>query len=139
MSNKIFTEKEIEILTQNQYVLSVSEKTITYTDKFKCEFIAENEIGKFPREIFEEHGFNINILGMQRICSAGKRWRAAYRTKGVLGLEDTRKINSGRSNTRNLSIEEKFVRIKAQNLLLKAENELLKKIDMAEKRLRRRN
>jgi transposase len=138
MSNKIFTEKEIEILSQNQYVRSVSEKGITYTDEFKREFITENEKGKTPRGIFEEHGFDINILGMDRVHSASKRWRAAYRENGVLGLEDTRKSNSGRPRTKDLSLEEKFARLKAQNLLLKAENELLKKIDIAERRLRRR-
>jgi len=90
MSKKIFTEKEMEMLNRNQYVQSVSEKGITYTDEFRREFIAENEKGKNPREIFQEHGFDINCLGMQRVCSSGKRWRAAYREKGILGLEDTR-------------------------------------------------
>ena len=35
-------------------------------------------------------------------------------------------------------MEEKVARLTAQNLLLKAENELLKNIDMAERRLRRK-
>jgi transposase len=39
---------------------------------------------------------------------------------------------------KELSLEEKLTRLEAQNLLLKAENELLKKIDMAERRLRRK-
>jgi transposase len=39
---------------------------------------------------------------------------------------------------KELSLEEKLARLEAQNLLLKAENELLKKIDMAERRLRRK-
>jgi hypothetical protein len=43
MSTKIFTEKEIEILSSNQYIKTVSMKSITYTDEFKCIFIAENE------------------------------------------------------------------------------------------------
>ena len=32
--------------------------------------LAENEKGKFPREIFEEHGFDIDILGMERVKSS---------------------------------------------------------------------
>lgn len=138
MSNKIFTEKEMEILSKNKYVRSVSEKGIVYTDEFKRRFIADNEQGKIPSGIFEEHGFDINILGMHRVRSAGKRWRAAYRENGIFGLEDARKIGSGRPRIKDLSIEEKFERLQAQNLLLKAENELLKKIDMAERRLRRK-
>jgi len=138
MSNKIFTVTEIEILAQNQYIRSISEKAITYTDEFKRKFIAENEQGKNPREIFEDHGFDVTSLGTHRVRSASKRWRAAHKENGVLGLEDARKTNSGRPSTKNLSMEEKFARLQAQNLLLKAENELLKKIDIAERRLSRK-
>ncbi|KMT50178.1 hypothetical protein TU51_10475, partial [Bacillus cytotoxicus] len=35
MTKKLFTEKEIEILSKNRYVKSVSPKGITYTDEFK--------------------------------------------------------------------------------------------------------
>ena len=63
MSTKLFTEKEREILSRNYYIKAVSIKTITYTDEFKNIFIVENEKGKFPREIFEEHGFDYAITG----------------------------------------------------------------------------
>lgn len=135
MSNKIFTEDEITILSTNKYVKHVSAKGITYTDEFKQIFIIENEKGKFPRVVFEECGFDIDILGMERVRSAGKRWRAAYKEEGILGLTDTRKENSGRPREKDLSIEEKYERLKAQNTLLKAENELLKKIDILERRM----
>ncbi len=35
MSKRLFTEKEVKILTKNIYVKSVSAKGITYTDEFK--------------------------------------------------------------------------------------------------------
>lgn len=135
MSKKIFTEKEIETLSKNTYVKSVTSKGITYTDAFKELFISENNKGKLPREIFEEHGFDINVIGLQRVRSSGKRWRAGYRENGVLGLKDTRSQSSGRPLTRELSLEEKYARLAAQNNLLKAENELLKKIRYAERGL----
>jgi len=135
MSNKTFTEKEIKILTQNKYVKKVSNKGITYTDEFKRIFITENEGGKTPRNIFVDHGFEIEMLGMKRIQSSGGRWKLSYREKGVLGLQDTRKSNSGRPRISELSAEEKIERLKVQNKLLKAENELLKKIDIMERRL----
>ncbi|MBP1926225.1 hypothetical protein J2Z76_002090 [Sedimentibacter acidaminivorans] len=135
MSKKIFTDKEIEILSKNKYVKSVSIKGITYSDEFKRIFIAENENGKLPREIFEECGLYVEILGNERINSSGKRWRATYRKNGVCGLQDTRKENSGRPSEKELSIEEKYDRLKAQNNLLKAENELLKKVEMLERGL----
>lgn len=137
MSNKIFTEREIKILSDNPYVKSVSPKGITYTEDFKRIFITENEKGKSPRQIFEENGFEIEIIGMARVKSSGKRWRAAYRDNGVVGLRDTRKGNSGRPSDKELSLEEKYARLEAANNLLKAENELLKKIDFAERRLKK--
>lgn len=138
MSKKTFTEKEIKLLSKNPYVKSCSFKGITYTDEFKRHFIAENENGKSPKMIFEECGFDQEILGVDRIKSAGKRWRTAYREDGIDGLKDTRKGNSGRPREGELSLEEKYARLEAQVNLLKAENELLKKIDLAERRLNRK-
>lgn len=133
MSKKIFTKEEIEILSKNKYVKHVSVKGITYTDEFKHIFINENEKGRLPRVIFEECGFTINVLGKKRMETAAYRWRTAYSKEGVLGLQDTRKGNSGRPREKGLSIEEKYERLKAQISLLKAENELLKKLDMLER------
>ena len=113
-------------------------KMIICTIKFKHIFIAENEKGKFPREIFEECGFAIDIIGIQRVESSSKRWRAAYQKNGVLGLRDTRKSNSGRPFEKELTLEEKYARLEAQNNLLMAENELLKKIRFAERGLKKK-
>ncbi|WP_407671607.1 IS3 family transposase [Paenibacillus guangzhouensis] len=128
MSKKIFTDKEIKLLSNNPYVKSVSSKAITYTDAFKQLFISENNKGKLPREIFEESGFDVTVIGIQRVRSSGKRWRSSFQENGFLGLQDTRSQGSGRPLTRELTLEEKYARLEAQNNLLKAENELLKKI-----------
>lgn len=138
MSKKIFTENEIAILCKNKFVKNVSSKGITYTDEFKRLFIAENEDGKFPRQIFEECGFNIDILGLNRIQSCGKRWRAAFRKNGVTQLQDTRKFNTGRRTEKNLSIEEKYEKLQAKIKLLEAENELLKKLEMLERSVKKK-
>lgn len=135
MSIKIFTEREIQVLSKNKYVRNVSIKGITYTDEFKRIFIAENEKGKFAKEIFKEYGFDIVVLGTVRISSSACRWRNAYRKEGILGLNDTRKLKCGKSSQKDLSIEERYRRLKVQVNLLKAENELLKKIDILERRL----
>ncbi|MBU3114880.1 hypothetical protein KPL55_25735 [Clostridium lacusfryxellense] len=135
MSIKNFTEKEVKVLSKNKYVTNVSIKGITYTDEYKRIFVAENEKGKSIKEIFIEYGFDIDVLGLVRIRSAGNRWRAAYRKKGIIGLNDTRKLMCGRSSGKDLPIEERYKRLKVQINLLKAENELLKKIDMLERRM----
>ena len=48
--------------------------------------ISEIDSGKFQGEIFDEASLNVNLIGVQRVCSVGKRWRAAYRQTGVDGL-----------------------------------------------------
>ncbi|SFJ74794.1 hypothetical protein SAMN04488574_12552 [Bacillus sp. 71mf] len=53
MTKKLFTEKEVQALSRNPCVKSVSEKGITYTDEFKRIFIEENEKGKLPRDILQ--------------------------------------------------------------------------------------
>jgi hypothetical protein len=135
MSNRIFSLEEIAILSKNEYVKNISEKAITYTDEFKQIFIAENQSGKLPIEIFEKHGFDTNIVGKDRIKSAGKRWRAGYKENGILGLQDTRKNNSGRPQTKELTLQEKYDRLELKLKLLNAENELLKKIEIIERGL----
>lgn len=133
MSKKLFTKEEIDILAKNKYVKNVSSKGITYSDEFKRIFIVENQNGKFPRQIFEECGFDINILGIKRIELSGKRWRSAFRRNGVCQLQDTRKFNTGRPTEKQLSLEEKYEKLQAKVKLLEAENELLKKIEMLER------
>lgn len=137
MSKKAFSEKEIALLAKNPYVISVSSKGITYSEEFKRHFIAEYDKGKLPREIFEEAGFDVNIIGKKRVQSSSDRWRKAYQEKGILGLKDSRQDNSGRPRLTELSLEEKYSRMEAQMNLLKAENELLKKIRMLERGLKK--
>ena len=135
MTKRFFTEKEQEQLKCNPYVQAVSEKAITYTDEFKHHFIEENDYGKLPREIFEAAGFDVDLVGLERIASSAKRWRKAYRKVGIEGLQDTRKTKSGRPLERELSMEEKIARLEAKNRLLEAENELLKKLDLLERQM----
>lgn len=75
---------------------------------------------------------------MKWFMSSESRWRAAYRKNGVLGLRDTRIENAGRTLERELTLEEKYARLEAERNLLKAENELLKKIKLMEGRMRRK-
>ncbi len=71
---------------------------------------------------------------MRRIESASSRWKQAYKNKGVLGLDDTRKGNSGRPLERELTLQEKYDRLESKNNYLQAEIDLLKKLDANERR-----
>lgn len=74
MSKKLFTKHEIEILSKNEYTQNVSAKSITYTSVFRRLFIAYINEGTPARVIFEECGFDIDIIGMRRIEAASGRW-----------------------------------------------------------------
>ena len=137
MSNKKFTNEEINLLSMNKYVLRVNQKGITYSNEFKMHFIAEYSKGKTTRVIFEESGFDIDILGEDRIRSAGNRWRSAYKTNGVTGLEDTRRTKSGRPRKRELTKDDVIAKQNAEIEYLKAEIELLKKLELQERQVKK--
>lgn len=136
MSKKTFSEKEINELSKNKYVKRVSQKGITYTNEFKLHFIAEYEMGKTPRQIFQDAGFDIQVIGIKRIECARDRWRKAYKEKGVLGLDDKRALNSGRTLNRDLTLEEILAKKDAEIEYLKAELELVKKLEISERQVR---
>lgn len=78
MSQKVFNEKEIKQLKTNPYIKKVSEKSITYQEEFKYLFILQLSEGKTPRMIFEQAGFDVDMIGMKRIEAAASRWKKAY-------------------------------------------------------------
>lgn len=135
MSKITFSEKDIQTLSKSPYVSKVSKTTITYTDEFKELFINEYLTGKMPIQIFEDAGFDMDIIGYQRIDSSCQRWREAYEKNGILGLIDSRKTSSGRPVTKELTQEEIIERQEAKIRLLEAQVELLKKLDVRERML----
>ena len=52
MSQKKFTDKEINILNKNPYVKMVSEKAIICHDEFKRLLVVQLDEGKTPRMFF---------------------------------------------------------------------------------------
>ena len=134
MSKVIFNDKQIKLLAKNPNVLRVSDKAITYSEEFKNKFIEENSKGILPRKIFEDNGFDIEIIGLKRIEQSAARWRKKYADMGVLGLKDSRKSNSGRPLLRELTAQEEIERLKAKISLLEIENEFLKKLDEIERK-----
>src|SRR5690348_9002327 len=95
MSKITFSDREIKILQKNPNVQRVSNLVITYTDDFKNKFMDEYLAGKLPRQIFEENGFDMDILGIKRIEQSACRWKKAYEKDGLIGLSDARKTASG--------------------------------------------
>jgi hypothetical protein len=118
-----FTDEQVETLRHNPNIKKVSRKAITYTKAFKEHFIAENEQGKLPKQIFTEAGFDIDVVGMSRIKSSAKRWRKQHQR--LEGLKDTRNGGSGRPRTKHLTKDEIIERQKAEIEYLKQERTFL--------------
>lgn len=135
MSRLTFSEKDRKALSENSNVLRVSNKSITYSDDFKRHFIEEYFQGKLPRVIFEEAGFDIDVVGRKRYEQSAHRWIKAYNKDGIVGLRDTRCENSGRPKLKELSQDEIIKRQDAKIKLLEEQVELLKKLDKIERSL----
>ncbi|WP_400242725.1 IS3 family transposase [Niallia sp. JL1B1071] len=135
MSKITFSTKEIKMLKRNPNVQSVSERAITYTDSFKNRFMDEYLGGKLPRQIFMDNDFDVDVIGIKRIEQSAYRWKKAYEKDGLIGLTDSRKAGSGRPLKRELTPSEVIERQEARIKLLEGQVELLKKLEVTERRL----
>lgn len=122
MSNKTFTEEEIKALLKNPYVKKVSDKSITYTQNFKEEFMERYKKRELPTEIFRSLGFNTQLLGKRRIASCSYRFKQ-YNDR-MNGFEDQRKGASGRPKRKGITAEVKLARAEEK---IQQESEFLKK------------
>ena len=127
MSNILFDEEQQKQLRANHWVKSVTEKTISFTEDFKIYFINEYNLGKLPKQIFKDAGFDINMLGDKRIEQCTARYKR--QNKRIEGFHDTRANNSGRRIGKELSIDEENELLKKQNAKLQQELEFLKKME----------
>ena len=127
MSNILFDEEQQKQLRANHWVKSVTEKSISFTDDFKVYFINEYNLGKLPKQIFKDAGFDINMLGDKRIEQCTARYKR--QNKRMEGFHDTRANNSGRRIGKELSIDEENELLKKQNAKLQQELEFLKKME----------
>ena len=125
---KKFSKKEIRLLTKNKNVQNVTENIITYSEDFRIKFMLKHLTGTPPRFIFEKYGFDIEIIGIKRVERAAYRWRKLFKKKGLLGLKDSRKGNSGRPLKRILTEKEENLKLKSKIKFLEMENDFLKKL-----------
>lgn len=72
MTDKKFTQEEMEQLKQNKYVLSATPNKITYSLEFKQFALKEAKLGTKSPDIFKKAGFNPEILGKPRMYAAVK-------------------------------------------------------------------
>ena len=75
MTEKKFTQTEMEQLRMNPYVLNVTPSKITYSLDFKKWALAEAEKGLRSPEIFRKAGFDTEVLGKPRMYAAMKKFK----------------------------------------------------------------
>jgi len=117
----------------------VTGKTIQYAPEFKLNAVKAYQEGKTPYEIFLEAGLDPKLIGRDTPKDSLKRWRKSYDALGEEGLLSERRGrgSAGRPVTRNLTAEEQLKKAQAKIKYLEAELELLKKLEAAERRLRK--
>lgn len=78
----LFTEEQMDALRQNPYVYSVTQDTLALTREFKEIFYTEYQKGILPRNILDQHGFDLNVLGTRRIWGISQHIRTEYAKYG---------------------------------------------------------
>lgn len=126
----MFTQKQINKLSQNKNVLKCSSKSITYSREFKLTAIKKYyEKGYGPNMIFREAGFDLNILGKHRAKNSLGKWRKIYNNKGSTALM---KENRGKTKWKKKKMPEnnkdKIKYLETKIAYLEAENYFLAKL-----------
>lgn len=126
MGINYFTDEQVEELSKNPYVVSVTNKYVNYAEQFKELFFEDYQRGMAPSEIFRKYGFDPKVLGECRRENFVKLIKK--QSLRVTGFTDMRKGHSGRPATRELTKDEEIARLKQKNEILKQENDFLKRV-----------
>jgi len=82
MALKLFTDDEAEILKNNQYTYSVTNRSIKFTTKFKQLFFDKMQTESHPPKVIEELGYDINILGIKKSYGIAFHIKEEHRVNG---------------------------------------------------------
>jgi putative transposase len=130
MAKVIFTKEEIEAFRNNQYVVSISEKSISFSEAFKEILVREGHNGQPHRKILRDLGIDARVLGTERVKSLFARVR--IQATRLESFKRTKPL--GRPKKANFtSIEEENRYLKDRMDYLEQENEFLKKLAALER------
>ena len=133
MSRKRFTKEEIDLLSSNPHVESVTEKYIFYKSEFKELCLSNVARGlKSLRQTFVDCGFDIGMIGWNRIKCAYGNWRKAANEGREIQTKHPH--TGGRPKTKGISAEELIARKDREIKRLKEENEFLRQLRRLEGR-----
>ena len=126
---KLFTEQEIEILKQNPFTASVSERQIRFTVEFKRFLLSEHEKNGTPwKEAFRKAGYDPEILGKNRVQRAVERIREE--AASPRGLHETVAKNHYSKENERVQTQKAIRQLQEEVLRLQQQVEFLKKTQM---------
>ena len=130
MSNRRWTTVQIKELLANKNVDNCSDRSITYNKEFKAWAVKRYyKEGYSPRMIFEEAGFDLVIIGKERVKCSLLRWRRTYSKKGKNELIKENRGGPGRRKKLKFkSKNEEIEYLKTKIAYMDAENDFLAKL-----------
>ena len=124
MGVNYFSKEQVKELSENPFVLKVSETAITYSEEFREQFYIMYIGGMSPTNIMREMGFDVIALGERRIANIVQRVKNMAE-KGC--FKDTRTDSSGRPRTKEMTPEEEIAYLRHKVEYQKQQIEALKK------------
>lgn len=118
MSKRIFSNEEQQQLRNNLNVKRCSEKSITFTTKFKEQAVLQYEDGFTSTEIFKAAGLDLSLIGKKQPKYCLRRWRTqgCGDSRGKHGSPKKIKTNLETDRLKWLEAEVKY--LKAENAFL---------------------
>lgn len=127
---RVLTEEDLSKLSRNKNVSRCSVKSICYTEGFKRSAIRRYEKEKITAiEIFEDAGFDLNIIGITRPNKLMNQWRNAIKKKNKDNINTIEK-----EEVKTLRSSKQVKMLKATIKYLEAENHFLEQLRAKRKR-----
>lgn len=136
MSTRLLPQAYVKELREHIYVKFASQRVVNFTSEFKQLAYDELHKGKTMREIFTEAGFDTEKLGQKRLENFQANIEKAAQRED--GFADKRSENHRQeAQTDEAKLLKRLRQLEHQVAYLQQENDFLKKIDEAEKAVKK--
>lgn len=129
MTPKPFTEEQITVLRENPNTEYVSESVIKFTQEFKVKLVEGIKKGVPVRRIFQDAGYDYDMLGANRIKTLASRMRKEVREGNTphTGYKE-RKRHPDLADYKGMKPEEAMRHMQNEILYLHQELDFIKKV-----------
>ena len=130
MSNKLFSDEEVEQLRANPNVKSVTNRSVEFTPELKQKVYDELMTGARIRDILLRHGIDPGVLGEARI--RGLQQKVEKQAERPEGFQNLKRSGQKPVTSREKTLEKQVRELQHQLAYTQQEVEFLKKIRMAD-------